>query len=57
MRLTELSEHLGSFHGGTKRNIIPDEAVFEAMVRTFSVATRERILSESVRLCQMIAAT
>ena len=27
---------VGSFHAGTKRNIIPDEATFEATVRTFS---------------------
>jgi amidohydrolase len=47
---------VGSFHAGTKRNIIPNEAIFEATIRTFSIATRKRILSESVRLCQMIAA-
>ena len=47
---------VGSFHAGTKANIIPSEAVFEATIRTFSVATRERILRESVQLCEKIAA-
>ncbi len=47
---------VGSFHAGTKRNIIPDEARFEATVRSFSVAARERIRTESVRLCQSVAA-
>ena len=47
---------VGSFHAGTKANIIPSEAVFEATIRTFSVATRERILRESVHLCEKIAA-
>jgi hippurate hydrolase len=47
---------VGSFHAGTKRNIIPDEAVFEATVRSFSTAARDRIRAESVRLCQDLAA-
>jgi hippurate hydrolase len=47
---------VGSFHAGTKRNIIPDEAVFEATVRSFSTAARDRIRAESVRLCQELAA-
>jgi amidohydrolase len=46
---------VGSFHAGTRRNIIPDEAVFEATVRTFSRAARERIQVASVRLCESIA--
>ncbi|MFI5914452.1 M20 family metallopeptidase [Dactylosporangium sp. NPDC051541] len=47
---------VGAFHAGTLRNIIPDEAVFEATVRTFSAAAGERIAAESVRLCEGIAA-
>ena len=29
---------VGTFHAGTKRNVIPDDATFEATVRSFSVA-------------------
>ena len=47
---------VGSFHAGTRRNIIPDEARFEATVRTFSPGSRERIAAASVRLCEQIAA-
>ena len=47
---------VGSFHAGTRRNIIPEEAVFEATVRSFSRAARERVGAASVRLCESIAA-
>lgn len=47
---------VGSFHAGTKRNVIPDEATFEATIRTFSERNRERIRTEAVRLCEMVAA-
>lgn len=47
---------VGTFHAGTKRNVIPDDAVLEATVRTYSVAARERVMAESVRLCEDIAA-
>ena len=47
---------VGSFHAGTKRNIIPEQATFDATVRTFSPGARERIATASVRLCQAIAA-
>ena len=47
---------VGSFHAGTRRNIIPQEAVFEATVRSFSREARERIQVASVRLCEAIAA-
>jgi hippurate hydrolase len=46
---------VGTFHAGTKRNIIPDEATFEATVRSFSPAARERIAEYAVRVCQDIA--
>ncbi|WP_042390730.1 M20 metallopeptidase family protein [Streptacidiphilus melanogenes] len=39
---------VGLIRGGTKRNIIPDEAGFEATVRTFSTEARER-MREGVR--------
>ncbi len=47
---------VGSFHAGTARTIIPDEATFDATIRTFSNATQERIEVEAVRLCESIAA-
>ncbi|GAA2602398.1 M20 family metallopeptidase [Dactylosporangium fulvum] len=47
---------VGAFHAGTLRNIIPDEAVFEATVRTFSAAAADVIARESVQLCERIAA-
>ena len=46
---------VGRFNAGTRRNIIPEEAVFEATVRSFSRAARERIQVASVRLCEAIA--
>jgi hippurate hydrolase len=47
---------VGTFHAGTRRNIIPEQASFEATVRTFSPAARERIATASVRLCEEVAA-
>ena len=47
---------VGNFHAGTRRNIIPDDAVFEATVRSFDPEVRERIRTEAVRLCEGIAA-
>jgi amidohydrolase len=46
---------VGTLHAGTKYNIIPDDARFEATIRTFSVATRERIRAEAPALCRQIA--
>jgi amidohydrolase len=46
---------VGMFHAGTRRNVIPDEAVFEATVRTFNAAAAERAAELAVRLCQDIA--
>jgi hippurate hydrolase len=46
---------VGSFHAGTRRNIIPDEARFEATVRSFSAEARERIAKEGSALCRQIA--
>ena len=47
---------VGSFHAGTKRNIIPDEARFDATVRSFSPEARERIRRLSVELCRSVCA-
>jgi amidohydrolase len=47
---------VGSFHAGTRRNIIPAQATFEATIRTFSPAARERVETASVQLCEAIAA-
>ncbi|MEV4756238.1 M20 family metallopeptidase [Micromonospora sp. NPDC049559] len=47
---------VGMFHAGTRRNIIPDDASFEATVRTFSAEISDRFAVESVRLCEGIAA-
>jgi len=47
---------VGSMHGGTKRNIIPDEAMFDATIRTFSQAARDRMRTELPALCVAIGA-
>lgn len=47
---------VGSFHAGTRRNIIPDEATFEATLRAFSDRTLERLGEEAVTLCERLAA-
>jgi amidohydrolase len=47
---------IGSIHGGTKRNIIPDVVTFEGTVRTFDRAVRS-VLAETVRrVCEGVAA-
>ena len=46
---------VGQFHAGTKANIIPDTAEFQATIRTFSPENRVRIKAEAVRLCKAIA--
>ncbi|MEJ2579605.1 MAG: M20 family metallopeptidase [Kineosporiaceae bacterium] len=43
---------VGSLHSGTKRNIIPDTATFEATVRTFDPQVRERIRRAVERTCR-----
>jgi amidohydrolase len=47
---------IGEFHAGTARTIIPDEAKFDATVRTFSNETQDRVAEEAVRLCHGVAA-
>jgi len=46
---------VGSIRGGTKRNIIPDDAHFDATVRTFSAASQDRIREQAPLLCRRIA--
>ena len=45
---------VGSFHAGSRYNIIPDDAVFQATIRTFSTAARDRMRVEAPRLCERI---
>ena len=47
---------VGSLHGGTARNIIPDDARFLATVRTFSDAARARVREEAPELCRQVGA-
>jgi amidohydrolase len=46
---------VGSFHGGSQHNIIPERATFEATVRTFSGEHQQAITERAVRLCEGIA--
>lgn len=46
---------VGSLNAGTKRNIIPDEATFDATVRSFSAAARDRVRELAPQLCRQIA--
>jgi hippurate hydrolase len=41
---------VGTFHAGTVSNVIPDEASFEATIRSFSIEARKRLEEESVRV-------
>jgi hippurate hydrolase len=47
---------VGSFHAGTRRNVIPETASFDATVRTFNQEVRDRVARETVRVCEGIAA-
>ena len=47
---------VGSFHSGTKRNVIPDDAVFDATVRSFSPEAARAVAEKAVKLCEGIAA-
>ncbi|GAB3142644.1 M20 family metallopeptidase [Amycolatopsis stemonae] len=47
---------VGMFHAGTRRNIIPDDAAFEATLRSFSPAVAARVGERAVQVCQGIAA-
>ncbi|GGU57737.1 amidohydrolase [Streptomyces albospinus] len=47
---------VGTFHAGTKQNVIPDTAVFEATVRSFSDRAQARVKDGTVEVCRGIAA-
>jgi amidohydrolase len=47
---------VGSIHGGTKHNIIPDEVKMQLTVRTYKPETRERVLTAIERIAKGIAA-
>jgi amidohydrolase len=47
---------VGSFHAGTKNNIIPETAEFDATIRTFSAAALDRIRPAVLTLLQGIGA-
>src|SRR5271154_1592926 len=45
---------VGSFHAGTVNNVIPDEASFEATLRSFSHESQRRLHNETLRLVEGI---
>ena len=47
---------VGTFHAGTAHNVIPDQARFEATLRSFSPDAHARVRKQAVQLCQGIAA-
>ena len=47
---------VGSIHGGTQHNIIPDDVHLQLTVRSFSEKTRNRILTSIKRIAMGIAA-
>ncbi|WP_091457866.1 M20 metallopeptidase family protein [Actinokineospora iranica] len=47
---------VGAFHAGTRGNVIPDTACFEATLRTFSTETRARIKKAVLSLIEGIPA-
>ncbi|HXH38461.1 MAG TPA: amidohydrolase [Thermoanaerobaculia bacterium] len=48
---------VGSIHGGTKRNIIPDEVQLQMTVRTYKPEVRKRVLASIERIARGIALT
>jgi hippurate hydrolase len=46
---------VGSFHGGTKHNIIPEDVRLEMTIRYYSDAVRERILTSISRIAKGVA--
>jgi amidohydrolase len=47
---------IGSIHGGTKRNIIPDEVVLQLTIRTYKEEVRQHILASIERIAKGIVA-
>ncbi len=48
---------VGSLHAGTKRNIIPDEAVFHGTIRTFSDRIQNLLKTRVGQLLKSVART
>ncbi len=48
---------VGTFHAGTKQNIIPDSARFEINIRTFEEPVRQRMIAAIERIVQGECAT
>jgi amidohydrolase len=46
---------VGSIHGGTKRNIIPDEVVLQLTIRTYKEEVRQQILASIERISKGMA--
>jgi amidohydrolase len=46
---------IGSIHGGTKRNIIPDEVVLQFTIRTYKEEVRQHILASIERIAKGVA--
>ncbi|ONI82612.1 amidohydrolase [Saccharothrix sp. ALI-22-I] len=46
---------VGSFHAGSRRNVIPDTARFEATLRSFSARAKARIKDAAITLTRSIA--
>jgi amidohydrolase len=46
---------VGSIHGGTKRNIIPDEVTLQLTIRTYKEEVRQRILASIARIARNVA--
>ncbi|WP_034088154.1 M20 metallopeptidase family protein [Streptacidiphilus albus] len=46
---------VGTFHAGTANNVIPDDAVFSATIRSFSPQSRALVHTEAVRVVRGIA--
>jgi len=47
---------IGSIHGGSKRNIIPDEVLLQLTIRTYKEEVRQRILTSIERIAKGVAA-
>jgi amidohydrolase len=48
---------VGSIHGGTKHNIIPDEVKMQLTVRTYKEEVRKKVLAAIERIAKQCAAT
>jgi amidohydrolase len=46
---------VGSIHGGTKRNIIPDEVTLQLTIRTYKEEVRQNILASIERIAKNLA--